>query len=337
MSNVDTKANDDGQMDFADAFTSFSTEDKPAPAANDTVAGSAGNDTLAGGTGEDTTAGGAGDDTAAGGAGDDTTAGGAGDDTAAGGAGDDTVAGGAGDDTAAGGDKDPPVVTNEDDKTFLERLRRVITEDKPAARQEQQAAQQEQQEAFDPTAALTPEDKEFLVTYEKDWGDVSRAERLKRAMEYQLLTRHIFTQVEAYLKPYLEELEAVAQSEHLRGITSKVTDYNDDLRAQVENWVGTQPEYLQAAYGHVIAQGTADDVADLISRFKKETNWKQPAGQQPAKAPAKQQTKDTPLPDATKKAAASLAPVSSSRSDVVTGGVDMNDFDKAFMQFADKV
>ena len=115
---------------------------------------------------------------------------------------------------------------------------------------------------------------------------------------------------------------------HLNDLHTSINDY-DDVRDKVINWVGRQPAYLQAAYNHVIKQGTVDEVADLVNRYKLET------GAPTRAAPASRKT-ETELPTATKQAAAALAPVSSKRSAVIAGQ-DPNDFESAFASFADKL
>ncbi len=71
----------------------------------------------------------------------------------------------------------------------------------------------------------------------------------------------------------------------------------------------TQPKYLQPAYQHVIENGTADEVIDLIGQWRTSTGAAVPAAVVASKS-------DTELSTAAKKAAAALAPVTSKRTAV---------------------
>lgn len=171
----------------------------------------------------------------------------------------------------------------------------------------------------------SPDEKQFLADYDKEWGDVSRGEMLKRRAEYRDLVSFVFDQVSQQLKPVAETLAELATRTHLSDLKSTVSDY-DEVRDKVVDWVKTQPTYLQVAYNHVINEGTVDEVADLINRFKAATGTQLAA---PAATPAPAAKKETALPPAAKQAAASLAPVSSKRSGVVAP-VSPDDFDGAF-------
>lgn len=176
-----------------------------------------------------------------------------------------------------------------------------------------------------PAEIYSDEEKSFLADYDKEWGDVSKGEALKRRAEYQAVVQHVFTEIGKQLGPLLETVQELATRTHLSDLKSTVTDY-DDVRDKVVEWVETQPTYLQVAYKHVINEGTVEEVADLIQRFKASTGTQLAA---PAAAPAPAAKKETALPPAAKQAAASLAPVSSKRSGVVAP-VNPDDFDGAF-------
>jgi hypothetical protein len=150
---------------------------------------------------------------------------------------------------------------------------------------------------------------------------VAKAEAVKRREEYKQLLGYTFTELNKKLEPLLEQVRALSTRTQLQDLTTNVPDYNDNLREQVISWVDKQPSYLQTAYKQVIEQGTADEVVDLINRYKADTG-----SRQTNTAPAK---KKTELPTATKQAAAALAPVSSKRSGA-TNVIDPSDFDSAF-------
>ncbi len=222
----------------------------------------------------------------------------------------------------------PPVTeeqrpaAGEDDDALLQRLADLVKKQPAAETPPTQPATQPAAPAEPEPPVYTQEEQEFLTTYEKDWPDVARAESLRRRSEYRQLVSFVFNEVAGYLKPHLEQLEVMATQTHLRELESKVSDY-DTVRDAVVEWAGQQPNYLRAAYQHVIERGTTEEVADLIGRWREATGQ----GQQPS-APAPK-AKTTELPPATKQAAAALAPVGSKRT-APAAGIDPSDFSSAF-------
>lgn len=215
-----------------------------------------------------------------------------------------------------------PKAVDPDQEDMLKRLARLVKEE-PAA----PAPQQQQQEA----PLFSEEEVKVLQDYEKDWPDVARAEALRRKAEYRQLVGYVFQEVSKVYQPYMEMVSQLADHAQVSQLKEAVPDYND-VRGQVVDWVNKQPTYLQVAYNHVINNGTADEVTDLINRFKAATGQvATPAAAAPvAKKPA------TELPPVAKQAAAALAPVSSKRT-VVPASNELSNFDDAFAAFASKM
>jgi hypothetical protein len=207
----------------------------------------------------------------------------------------------------------------------LNRLAKIVSETKPQAEAPAAAAAP----AGDEKPLYSTEEEEFLTGYDKDWGDVVRGEALKRRGEYKDLLQYIFTEVGKFVGPLRQTTEALAERTHLTDIKTNVPDYSDDLRDRVVTWAKTQPEYLQAAYDQVIQQGTADEVRDLVERYRKETGQVVAAAAPAVVTPGK----DNELSEPAKQAAAALAPVESKRSGVQQPG-DPSDFDDAWKQFS---
>lgn len=182
--------------------------------------------------------------------------------------------------------------------------------------------------ASDDVSVYSKEDQELLNTYEKDWPEVAKAESVRRRGEYQQLVGYVFAEVAKEFKPIIDTVRELASRTQLAELESRVEGYATIDRDKVTEWVGAQPSYLQNAYTRVIEQGTAEEVSDLLARYKQDTA--------PAKPAAAARKPDTELPTATKQAAASLAPVSSKRS-AVSQAADPNDFEAAFATFADKL
>jgi hypothetical protein len=165
---------------------------------------------------------------------------------------------------------------------------------------------------------FTPEEIEFLTAYDKEFPDIARAETIRRRADLRMTVGYVFDEVTRSLQPLVQQIQNLAARTHLGDIHQAVPDY-DTTREQVIAWVDKQPPYLKAAYQRVVQQGSVDEVADLINRYKKDTGVVAPP------APVKPEPELTP---AAKKAAAALAPVSSKRSGAVI--TEPQDFDGAF-------
>lgn len=211
------------------------------------------------------------------------------------------------------------------DDELLERFAKIVKQKEPDAPQTDYVPAEQQQEPY-----LTQEDVKFYQDFEKDWPDVARAQQLYGQKLARDIIGYVFQEVAKEIRPALDSIQTVSERTHLSDIYDRVEDYND-VRDKVVEWAAKQPAYLQPAYKHVIEQGTVDEVVDLINRYKQEAGIRPTA---PA-APVSRRT-ETELPTATKQAAASLAPVSSKRSAIIQG-VDPNDFESAFSEFAGKL
>lgn len=184
------------------------------------------------------------------------------------------------------------------------------------------------QQDYQPQPVLTQDDYKTLEAFDKDWPDVSKAINLILKEQTNAVVNHVFREFAQEFRPVAQRVMQMQQERHVEQLHTRVNDY-DDVRDKVIDWAMQQPPYLRAAYGHVIQNGTAEEVADLIERYRA-ANAPQ---QQPAPvAPVQQQPKQ--LSPQVKKAAAALAPVQSKRSNVVRTD-DPSDFEGAFSRFAD--
>ncbi|WP_158683570.1 hypothetical protein [Burkholderia sp. BE12] len=193
-----------------------------------------------------------------------------------------------------------------------------------------------------PKPMYTADEQATIDAYLKEWPDVAKNEALLRRGEYQHLAGWLLEQINSRLDAVETLSTKAASSTQYMDIKSLVPDY-DQVRDPVLAWVDAQPAYLKSAYQTVTETGTPEDVADLIARFKKETNYVAPAPAAPAAAaaaPAAQPAAAAPapaapaaLPAAAAAAAAALKPVRSSRSEP-TSAPDPNDFDGAFAEYS---
>lgn len=228
----------------------------------------------------------------------------------------------------------PPAGTSADD--IVNRLVEKLGQQPPAAQPE---ATPEQTEA---PVFYTPEEEAVLTEYQKNWPDVAKAETLRRRAEYHDLTAYIFKEIGAHVAPLFDQLRTVGNHLHTQELSQKVEGYSAAEEDAVVAWVDSQPSYLQTAYKQVMQNGTSDEVADLIGRYRASTGaapTAPPAAAAPAApaptapAPAPAAAPASELSDAAKQAVASLAPVSGERS-AVPQGEDKGDFDNAFARFA---
>ena len=218
----------------------------------------------------------------------------------------------------------------EQDEDLLNRLSALLAKTKPAEPAPPPPAPKQEQPPE--PELLSAEEIQLIEEAEKDWPDVVRAVRAERNAAVRQAVDHVFTEIARELRPLMQTVQVLAQRTHLQELQSKVPDY-DTVTEKVISWVDKQPAYLQSAYKQVIQQGTAEEVADLIARFKADAGSKAATSAAPAPAPAK---KKAELPTATKQAAAALAPVSTKRTAPASGGIDPSDFDGAFAAFADR-
>lgn len=183
------------------------------------------------------------------------------------------------------------------------------------------------------------EEQAIVADYEKNWPDVAQAEAIKRRGEYHDLLKYTFTEVHKFLQPHLSQIAAMGNTLHTQELGSLVSDYTPALEADVAKWIDTQPAYLQEPYKQVMQQGTSEEVADLIGRYRAASGTAPapapapaPAGTAPAPAAPAAPAK-TELSNLAKQAAESLAPVSSDRTQVPVGE-DPQDFQSAFARYA---
>jgi hypothetical protein len=226
-----------------------------------------------------------------------------------------------------------------DDDELVRRLAGLIKNPPAPARAEQTT---QTVEPF--KAEVSPEAQAVIAEYMKEYGDIAKGEQAVRAVEYQHLLNFAFTQIQAAFQPKFDQLQALMERTHLGDVQARVPDYNATREAVVE-WVAKQPPYVKVAYEYVIERGTAEEVQDLVARYKAANP---PTPEQLAATAAAEAAKvGTVAPPkvavvdpakaaqaaAVARAAAALAPVGSKRTGAVPQAEPTN-FDDAFSHFA---
>jgi hypothetical protein len=191
-----------------------------------------------------------------------------------------------------------------------------------------------------PPPLYTAEEKAILDAYNKEWPDMARGEALVRRQEYVNLAGYIFAQIDARLQPLESNVAVTHNSVQYNDIVRLVPDY-ETVRDLTLEWVETQPAFLKKAYHDVANTGTAEEVAEMIGIFKKETGYVAPAASAPAPAravaPAAAAAPAAPATPTVSAAAAAAAkalkPVVSGRSEPTTAA-DPNDFDAGWADYS---
>jgi hypothetical protein len=233
-------------------------------------------------------------------------------------------------DDKTGKDKAPAAAApaaSESDDDVLKRLaaavKKVDTAEAPAATDDKPQDQ----------PLFTAEEDAKIEHFRKEWPEVAEAFDLQARALAQSVLKYAFEQIGGVVNPMRETLDILATRTHYGDLKDKVGEYTPAERQEIIDWVDQQPTYLQAAMKSVIDGGTAEEVADLVGRYRKETG-KQPAGAQDD--PPGPSGGDVELSDEAKKAAAALAPVSTKRT-AVQGSDDKSDYNGAFAKFADEL
>lgn len=188
----------------------------------------------------------------------------------------------------------------------------------------------------EPQSIYTADEQAELKSLQEDWPDICKLFSLMgRQLQVDTLN-YAFSEVGKVIAPLQESVHTSSISDHMAAIYEGHEDYDEVYQPAME-WVDKQPNFLKTAYQNVIKQGTAEDVVQMIQRFKDETGWKSPAANggaaagKPPTAPAAGTTpaQTTGLSDAAKKAAKAMGAVGTKRG-AQAGAQDPADFDGAW-------
>lgn len=178
---------------------------------------------------------------------------------------------------------------------------------------------------------MSDEEAALLAKYDEEYPDIARAEFIRRRVEYSQLAQYIMNEIASGFAPMAQMVQAIAERVHLGDIQTSVPDYGQ-VREDVVAWADKQPPYLRAAYQHVVANGTREEVVDLINRWRADTGRELPTAQpNGAAAPNGVVKPKGPTPEA-RAAAAALAPVQTKRTGAVQA--EPTTFDDAFDKFS---
>jgi len=123
----------------------------------------------------------------------------------------------------------------------------------------------------------TEEEAALIASTTADFPEVLQVmkiqERVFTARFNNLLASKIaatVSQLDQRIAPALATSQSIARTKHEEAILAGHADAFTVL-PKVEEWVKTQPVFLQPAYNNVLDNGTAAEIVALFSLFKKET------------------------------------------------------------------
>ena len=159
---------------------------------------------------------------------------------------------------------EPPRAVADDPATFAEAVAAAM-----AAKQQQEAASKPAAPVVEPTIDqfLSADEKKYLDSYDKEWGEVSKAESIRRRAEMQLQEARIFQELGKVLAPVVASLEQSQVASHYAAIRSAHADF-DSLLPGVQAWAAAQPPIYRPAIERVLQSGTTDEVIALFSAYK---------------------------------------------------------------------
>ena len=182
-------------------------------------------------------------------------------------------------------------VWEEEKKTLLAQIEEARKTKSPDTNDKKKTAEEETQDFLD---NLTAEEKAELDGYEKDFEFVSKMEGMKRTKSLAKVLARIdqleakveerIAKAEARVEPALKVAEENVRASHFKAIREgytledgTVVQGHSDFEQYVGDgsimkWIESKPQYLQAPLKRVAEKGSAQDVIDLLSDFKRENN-----------------------------------------------------------------
>lgn len=179
---------------------------------------------------------------------------------------------------------------------------------------------------------LTEEEKQVLKTYDEEWGEVSRAEQIRTQALVKMALAEAKKEWGEALSPLVHTVQQTQQTSFRDTVLREHPDA-DQVVGNLEGWIVEQPRLLRAAYEQAYANGSAEDIIELLSAYKQATGTG--AAQPPASTPTprvnqqQQQRQQQKRATAAKAAKATAAVTNSQRGDAPTA-VDPDDFSAAF-------
>ncbi len=231
--------------------------------------------------------------------------------------------------------------------TQLEEAKKPKTPAAPAASTISETTPEKKAAAEAFIDSLTPEQQDELKVYEQDFDVVSKMEGIKRSVELAKLRKEMQawkedltsqldqtrTQFTSQIAPAIALAEDNERESHFNVIREGYTredgtavpghgdfeTYRDD--GSLLKWIESKPRYLQPALKQTYEKGTAQDVVDLFTDFKRDSNITQTP-----------EPSDNVIPISPTKAARkqALTTVTTRRGAINTGSAVASDYESAW-------
>jgi hypothetical protein len=184
-----------------------------------------------------------------------------------------------------------------------------------------------------PDPQFTEDEQKTLTEFEKNWDEIAPAFNIKlknavaaveakAARTIAKVVQNIYADFTPLINSHLK-----SEATSFRGEVLKAHDDYDTVYPKLDGWIKTHPAYLQSGLLKAYNEGTAEEVIDLVSRYK------QAIGVKPQAAAPAASKQDEPKKPAAASAAA-LAPVDTQRTAPKPSGADPEDYDSAFDEAA---
>ena len=247
-------------------------------------------------------------------------------------------------DTGAAPSTDDPSVTQADADANAALSAEPVTEPVTAPAAEPVAAPAPSLEDIEasildqiPDPVMDPDVQAKLDSFRNDWPDIAEAvdahtAHVQAQMEARVarLVASVVQSVYADIAPMAKTYANTEANSFRATVLDKHSDY-DSVFPQLEPWIKSQPAYLQSGMLQAYNAGSAEDIIDLVSRYKSAAGV-MPQVPEPTAEPL---SGGSPSVSAAAKAM-ELAPVQGKRTAPKPAGEDPNDFDSAFAQAAEQ-
>jgi hypothetical protein len=177
-----------------------------------------------------------------------------------------------------------------------------------------------------PNPVLPAETAELLAKFAEDWPETQVALEAHTAhataqteAKFARLLHSVVRSLYQDIAPIAHSYAQTESNQFRATVLEAHVDY-DAVYPKLEPWINKQPAYLQSGMREAYNSGSAQDVIDMVTRFKKESGVVDTTPPAPTEG------------DASGRKATVLTPVPSRRTTPKPSGEDPNDYDGAFAE-----
>lgn len=175
------------------------------------------------------------------------------------------------------------------------------------------------------------EETQALADLEKNWPDIAAAQQIAIKQAVYNAVQYTFAQMQKVYNPQLQRFaelsDVISEQLALSALRGEHEDY-DEVYDKVVQWVDTLPAAFKAGAKQTMEKGTPEEVAELISEYKRVHPVAAPAAPAATPTPAAGKTE---LSATAKQAARKLSVVTGKRTTPIAAP-DANDFEGAWAE-----